>query len=74
MFHSIKGICHIDFDYHSFFFVRNTGMNGLLHQNDVVPNFPFSHKAPLIWENDPREKMFYFVCYNFCEDFLGNIT
>ena len=74
MFHSIKGIFHIDFNYHFLISVRNTSMDGFLHQNDVIPYFPFCHKAPLIWENDPWEQVFYPVCYNFCENLVGDIT
>ena len=58
MLHSIKGICHIYFDYHSFLFICDIGVDSFLDQDYVVPNLSLSHEAPLIWENYPWEEAF----------------
>jgi hypothetical protein len=58
MFYSIEGVFHVNFDYHSFFFVHDTGVDCFLDQDYVVPYFSFGHKTALIWNiNSWEEKL-----------------
>lgn len=58
MIDSVKGVCHVEFDYHASFLSADTAMDFLLDKDDIVSDLHMGNKTSLVLRDKMGDELF----------------